>query len=50
MALELSVIQVSLASYRVLEYRNFREAEIPRAPFLQFFAAMQLQYDIQHII
>lgn len=40
MALELLVVQVSLANYRVSEYRNFREAEIHRAPFLQFFAAV----------
>jgi len=40
MALELSVVQVSFASYRILEYWNFREAEIHRASFLQFFAAV----------
>lgn len=37
MALELSVVQVSLASYRVSEYRNFREAEIRPYSFFAFF-------------
>lgn len=51
MALELSVVQVSHANYRVSEYRNFREAKIRRVPFCNFLRLYiaSVQYTIYMI-